>query len=205
MRMGTVRSIRPAREPAHMHEKAMENLRYIRATMERAGAFTALPGLGGAAIGATALGAAWLAARQRTGRAWLAVWLVELVLAVAIGGLATVHKARRSGVPLWTGAGRKFALGFLPPLLAGSLLTAPLFASGKLELLAALWLMLYGVGVIAAGTYSVQIVPAMGACFFALGAVALQAPAGSKDLVLGAGFGGLHLIFGFWIWRKYGG
>jgi hypothetical protein len=203
--MGTVKPIREAREPVQLHAKAMENLRYIRETMERAGSFTAVPGLGGAAIGATALGAAWLASRQRTAREWLTVWLAELVLAVALGGLATVHKARRSGVPLWTEAGRKFALGFLPPLLAGSLLTAPLFAAGKLELLAAVWLLLYGVAVIAAGTFSVQIVPAMGACFFALGAVALQAPAESRDLLLGAGFGGLHLIFGFWIWRKYGG
>jgi hypothetical protein len=81
----------------------------------------------------------------------------------------------------------------------------PLYQSGRLELLAGLWLILYGVAVIAAGTFSVQIVPAMGACFFALGAIALQAPAATKDLLLGAGFGGLHLIFGFWIWRKYGG
>jgi hypothetical protein len=203
--MGIVKPIRPASQPAEMHEKAMENLRYIRATMERAGAFTAVPGLGGVAIGATALAAAWIASRQQEARAWLTVWMAELVIAVSLGGLAMVHKAIRSKVPLWTEAGRKFALGFLPPLVAGSLLTMPLYQSGRLELLAGLWLILYGVAVIAAGTFSVQIVPAMGACFFALGAIALQAPAATKDLLLGAGFGGLHLIFGFWIWRKYGG
>jgi len=192
-------------DPIPIHTHALENLRYIRSTMERAGSFTAVPGLGGMIMGSTVLPAAWLAARQTTPHAWLTVWLVEMVLAVAIGCLAMAHKARRSRQPLWHDAGRKFLWSFSPPIIAGALLTWPLFLAGPLNLLAAAWLLLYGAAVIAGGAFSVRIVPAMGLAFFALGVVALLAPPALRDLPLAAGFGGLHLVFGFWIYRRYGG
>lgn len=192
-------------EPIRIADHALENLRYIRTAMERASAFTAVPGLGGMIMGATALPAAWLAAHQPSPRAWLTVWLTELILAVAIGSLAMVHKASRSGTSMWNEAGRKFLLAFAPPILAGALLTWPLFHAGLLHTTAAAWLMLYGVAVIAGGAFSVRIVPAMGLCYFALGVVTLFAPPALRDFTLAAGFGGLHLIFGFWIYRRYGG
>lgn len=173
--------------------------------MERAGSFTAVPGLGGMVMGATALPAAWLASRQQTAQAWLAIWLTEMVLAVAIGSLAMVHKARRSGAPLWNDAGRKFALSFAPPIVAGALLTWPLYQAGLLHVVAATWLVLYGAAVLAGGAFSVRIVPAMGIGYFALGIITLLAPVTLRDMTLAAGFGGLHLVFGFWIFRRYGG
>jgi len=192
-------------EPIRLHDHAIENIRFIRTAMERAGSFTAVPGLGGMVMGATALPAAWLASRQASPGAWLAVWHTELVLAVAIGALAMVHKARRTGTPLWTAAGRKFLLAFAPPILAGALLTWPLYHAGLLHLVAACWLLLYGIAVIAAGAFSASIVPSMGLAYFALGIVSLITPPGLRDLPLAAGFGGLHIIFGFWIYRRYGG
>ncbi len=188
-----------------MTDHALDNLNYIRSAMERASSFTAVPGLGGMIMGATALPAAWWAARQSTPLGWLTVWLTELILAVAIGSLAMVHKANRSGAPIWHEAGRKFVLSFAPPILAGALLTWPLFHAGLYQTVAAAWLMLYGVAVIAGGAFSVRIVPAMGLCYFALGVVTLIAPPALRDIPLAAGFGGLHLIFGFWIHRRYGG
>jgi hypothetical protein len=192
-------------EPIPIHDHALENLRYIRSAMERAGSFTAVPGLGGMVMGATALPAAWLASRQHTAQAWLVIWLTEMVLAVAVGSLAMVHKARRSNVPLWNDAGRKFALSFAPPIVAGALLTWPLYEAGLLHVVAALWLILYGAAVLAGGAFSVRIVPAMGIGYFALGIITMLAPPYMRDIPLAAGFGGLHLVFGFWIYRRYGG
>ncbi len=192
-------------EPIRLENHAIENIRYIRTAMERAGSFTAVPGLGGIGMGLTALPAAWLASRQASAQGWLAVWSTEAIVAGVIGALSMVHKARSTGAPLWTAAGRKFAMAFAPPLAVGALLTWPLYHAGLLHLVAAMWLFLYGVAVMAAGAYSVSIVPSMGLAYLALGVVAMLSPQGLKDLPLAAGFGGLHIVFGFWIYRRYGG
>jgi hypothetical protein len=205
--MATIRPIRrPAPEPAGMHDHAIDNLRYIRETMERAGSFTAVPGVGGILMGCTALVAALVAARQVDAASRLAVWLVEALLALAVGIAAAARKARRAGgLPLLSGPGRKFLEGFVPPLAAGTLLTVALARAGDVAAIPGLWLLLYGVAVVTGGAASVRIVPVMGLCFLALGALALFAPAGQGNLLLGAGFGGLHILFGIIIAARYGG
>ena len=203
-----VRPMRPqnrASEPIALHERAMDNLQFIRQTMERAASFTAVPGRAGVIMGASALGAAWLAATQATRGGWLAVWLAEAALAAGIAAVGITLKARRAGLPLLTGPGRKFLLSFLPPVLTAAALTWALYRTGAGELIPALWLLLYGAGVVTAGTVSVRVVPLLGVCFMALGAVALIAPAAWANALLAAGFGGLHIVFGAVIARNYGG
>lgn len=192
-------------EPPALHDRAMDNLRYIRETMERASAFTAVPGWGQVAIGITAMIASYLAAQQPTRRAWLAVWLAEAIIAVLIAGWLMDRKARALGVPLFSGPGRKVVFSLSPPLIVGALLTAALFRAGFVGHIPAVWLLLYGTGVVTGGMYSVSVVPLMGVCFMTLGAVALFAPAAWGIWLLAAGFGGLHIIFGAIIARKYGG
>lgn len=191
--------------PVALHDRAADNLRYIRETMERAGSFTAVPGWGGVAMGVTAVVAAALAARQPSTARWLAVWLGEAVLAVPIALGAMALKARRVEARLFSGVGRKFVLSFLPPVLAGAVLTAAFWSSGSMTLVPGLWLLLYGVAVVAAGTFSVRAVPIMGACLIALGAAALFSPPAWGNAYLAAGFGGLQMGFGVWIARRHGG
>jgi hypothetical protein len=188
-----------------LREHAIENLRFIRETMERSASFTAVPGWGGAAMGITALGAALVAARQTSPGAWLATWLVEAALASAIGAWTLGRKARAGGVPVLSGSGRRFALGLCPPLVAGALLTAVLYRAGLLSVLPGLWLLMYGAGVATGGAFSVKIVPVMGLCLMAAGAVALFAPLAWGNWLMGAGFGGLQIICGIIIARRYGG
>lgn len=190
--------------PVALHERAADNLRFIRETMERATSFTAISGLGYILMGLTAGVAAWIAALQATPVGWLSVWLVELVVA---GGLAvgmTARKARAEGVSIRSHAGRKLILAFLPPMVMGGLLTAAAFSAGDYALIPGTWLGLYGAGVMTGGAHSVRIVPLMGAAFVACSAVALLTPV-PGDLLLGAGMGGLHVLFGAIIWRRYGG
>lgn len=190
--------------PQPLADRAFDNLRYIRATMERAGSFTAVPGWGQVAVGTTALVAAVVAARQQSTLNWLVVWLGEAMVALAIGGWTMVRKARAVNNSLLSGPGRRFGLSFLPPLVVGGLLTVALYLGGARALIPAVWLLLYGTGVITGGAFSVPVVPVMGLGFLALGTVALFVPALGNGL-LAAGFGGLHIVFGFWIARRYGG
>ncbi|MGH9593370.1 MAG: hypothetical protein ACRD5L_09785, partial [Bryobacteraceae bacterium] len=155
---------------------AADNLRFIRETMESAGRFTAVPGWGGVGMGVTALAASVAAALQPTGGRWLAVWLVELAIAVAIATGTTVQKARAAKVEIFSAPGRKFALSFAPPLVVGALLTVVLYQAGLLHALPGTWLLLYGTAVVTGGAFSVRIIPLMGLCFMVLGAAALFTP-----------------------------
>jgi hypothetical protein len=188
-----------------IHHRAIENLRYIRDAMERAGPFTAVPGWGGVAMGATAAVAALIAHQQPTTERWLLTWLAEGWLAFAIGGLAMVRKVGAGEDSLLSRRSRRFVLAYAPPILVGGLLTLALYRVGLVTLLPALWLLLYGTAVVTGGALSVPVVPVMGACFIALGAVTLFLPAAWGDLMMGLGFGLLHVIFGLWIAWRYGG
>lgn len=188
-----------------LHVHALENLRFIRETMERSGSFTAVPGWGGAAMGLTAVVAALVAARTETPEAWLATWLVAALVAMLVGVWATVRKVRAAAVPILSGPAQKFVLSLAPPLFAGALLTVALYRAGLLAPLPGMWLLLYGAAVMTAGAFSVRIVPVMGLSFMLTGTLALFSPAAWGNWFLGAGFGGLQVLFGIVIARRYGG
>lgn len=183
----------------------MDNLRYIRETMARAAEFTAVPGWGGVAMGLTALVAAWIAAGQRTPDHWLLVWIVEGWVAFAVGGVTLVRKANAGNTPLLSRPGRRFALSYAPPILVAAVLTVAFYRAGQFDLLPGVWLILYGTAVLSGGAFSVRIVPVMGLCFMAVGAVALFTPPTWSNGVMAFGFGGLHVLFGLIIARRYGG
>ncbi len=191
--------------PRPLRDRALDNLQFIRSTMERAGSFTAVPGWGMVVVGCTALAATWLGLRQARAADWLAVWLGEAVLAVVVGGAAMVQKARAANDPLLSGPGRRFGLSFLPPLVVGALLTIALHRAQLFALMPGMWLLLYGTAVATAGAFSVRVVPLMGACFMVLGAAALFAPFRWWPWFMVAGFGGLNIAFGLIIARRYGG
>jgi hypothetical protein len=194
----------PRPEPLQIHAHAMDDLRYIRQTLERAGSFTAVPGVGGVLMGCTALAAARLSGHQASSAAWLKVWTLEAAVALLIGIVGAALKSRRFKLPLLSGPGRKFIAGFAPAMLAGALLTAVFFRAGISGFLPGVWLLLYGVAIVSGGYSSVRVVPLMGACFMLVGSAALLVP-GWNEVLLAAGFGGLHVVFGGVIAVKYGG
>lgn len=204
--MTSIRLVSPEPEqPPALHERAMDNLRFIRQTMERASAFTGVAGWGQVAIGITALLAAFIAARQSVFQIWLAIWIAEALVALLIAGWSMDRKARAVQIPLLAGPGRKVAFSLSPPFFVGGLLTVVLYRAGLTNAIPGVWLLLYGTGVVTGGMFSVSIVPIMGLCFMALGAVTLFTPASYGNWFLAAGFGALHIVFGVVIARRYGG
>jgi hypothetical protein len=193
-------------QPERLDAHAADTLRFIREAMTRASAFTAIPGWGGVLMGITATAAAAISGPPDNSLRWVMVWFAEAAVAAAIGLGAMARKARRTGTPLSTAApAYRFALAYVPPLVAGMVLT-PVFAT--LELMARLpgcWLLLYGTALASGGAFSVRIVPLMGVCFMALGTIAFAAPASSGHYFMAAGFGGFHIVFGIIIARNYGG
>ena len=192
-------------EPTPLHDHALESVRVIRDAMERAGSFTAVPGYGMIAIGLTAFIAAAIASGTTSGGGWLATWTTDGGIAVMISLASIVRKARRLAIPLASGTARKFALAFVPSLVAGAVLTFVLASHDLDSLLPGAWLLLYGTAVTAAGALSVRIVPVMGICFMALGVAALSVAPGYGNALMAAGFGGLHIVFGVIVARQHGG
>jgi len=196
--------LRPS-NPVALDDRARDNLRFIRETMERAGSFTAVPGWGGIAMGITALGAAAIAWRQARPDTWLLIWLAEALVAVGIAVWTTISKAREVSASIFAGPARRFAYSFAPPIFVGALLTLLLVRIGYAAAAPGVWLLLYGTGVVTGGAFSIRIVPLMGLCFMVLGAVALFCPWSWGNAFLAAGFGGFHILFGAVIARNYGG
>jgi hypothetical protein len=190
--------------PPALHTHAIDNLRFIRQTMERAGPFTAVPGWGGVLIGVIALAASAIAGPLTDAR-WLVIWLAAATVAVGVGFAAILLKILASASPFFAAPLQRFALAYLPPLAAGAVLTAAFAANGLTARLPGCWLLLYGTALAAGGAMSVRIVPIVGILFMALGTTALFAPAGLGNAFMAAGFGGLHIGFGLIIARKYGG
>ena len=191
--------------PVALHDRAMDNLRFIRETMERSSSFTAVSGKGGVGMGLVALTAAVLSRGDTGSDAWVATWMAAAVLSLGLALVLMGRKARDAGLTLLSGPGRKFAWNVTPPLVVGGLLTLGLTQAGLTQLLPATWLLLYGAGVVTGGAFSVRIVPLMGLVFMALGTAALLAPPSLGNVFMAVGFGGLHIAFGAIIWRKHGG
>jgi hypothetical protein len=193
-----------APEPIHAH--AIDNIRFIRDTMSRATEFTAVPGWGGVAMGVTALITAAVSGPPDDSLRWVLVWLADACVGAAIALGTMAMKARRAGTPLSSAApAHRFALGYLPPLVAGVVLTPVFVLGGLMARLPGCWLLLYGTAAATGGAFSVRIVPILGLCFMALGVVAFAVPAAWGHWFMAAGFGGLHIGFGLVIARKYGG
>lgn len=198
-------SHQPMSESPALHARAMADLRFIRETMENVSSFSAFSGWGLILIGAVATACGILAARQPTQLRWLMAWLAAAAVSALIGALSTARKVRTAQQPLIPGPASKFALSLAPAVVSGALLTGALERAEHFDLLPGTWLLLYGAGLVAAGAWSVRVVPVIGITFMGLGAVGLLLPLQWGNWLLVCGFGVLHIAFGLIVGRKHGG
>ncbi len=203
--------------PPALSDRAIDNLRFIRETMESSATFTAISGRGIVATGVVAWIAYGVSGNSLGSPRWLFTWITAAVIAFLISAVSTWRKAESSTPPVTGAMGRKLALAFFPALVAGAVVTAVALRAGWFVALPGVWLIMYGAAVMAGGALSVPVIPVMGASFMLLGAMALGAPVVLENvwsletrtemlnLMMALGFGGLHLVFGTAIARRYGG
>ena len=204
--MADVLPIRPRpSNPPEMQARAMDNLRFIRETMEAAGTFTAVSGWGQVVIGVTAVVAAMVATRFAGTAEWVLIWAAEAGLALLVSVWFMYNKAKSASLPLLTGSARKLLFSFSPVFAVGMVVTVAFMQRGLYGLLPGIWMTLYGTAVVAAGAFSVRIVPVMGAAFIMVGGIALFAPPTWSTTLMIVGFGLLHVVFGYVIARRHGG
>jgi hypothetical protein len=197
---------RPRRvPPTSIDNGALENLRYIRSTIEAADTFTTVPGKGCVAMGITALVAVGLESVPALEPHWLAIWVGAAMVACTSALFFMEQKARAQGLSLRRSVARRFFMTLAPAFLAGAILTAALTGKIDRELMTGMWLLLYGTGLTACGVFSIPAVFTAGIAFMGLGAATLWLPPGSAHVVLALGFGGIHLVLGTAIVRHHGG
>ncbi len=189
-----------------LHERAEADLAFVRAAVERSSHFTAVPGVGGVLMGFSALVAGHFAHRQPDSRSWLTVWCIEATVAVSIGVLFFVLKARRRNLPIAGGPSKRFFAALFPSLFAGAALSVALVLNGTYTLLPTVWMLSYGVAVLNAASTSVApAVRMVGALFLIAGGLSIATPATLGDYWMALTFGVIHILFGALIALKHGG
>jgi hypothetical protein len=184
-------------EPVVLGEHAEATLRYIRSSMDAA-SVVVTPGSAGIVVGIVGVIAALLAAGPLQAH-WPWVWIAAAPLACLSGAMVMARQQRLHGRTLFGPSGRRLALCLAPALLAGALLTGAELYDGNVRAVAGTWLLLYGCAVVTASAATIRLAIWLGALFMVLGAAALVLPLGAHNLLLGAGFGGLHLVFGAYL------
>ena len=203
---------RPIRDRAQPLESPQDNLQYIRQTLDAASRLSSVSGIGLVAVGALALSAVVLNVRV-TGAPWrsaypfraLTVWAALLVVSAAVTTGSMAAKSRRTGQLFWSPVLRKALAICAAPMLLGLLISIALLRRGELELLPLIWLGCYGAALTSAGVISVSPVRWMGISFLLLAALAVFAPVAGGLALLALGFGGLHLLFGGYIYWRHDG
>jgi hypothetical protein len=190
----------PAAKTVHLDSHAIATLRYIRASINAA-ASVAIPGSAGVVIGIVGFAAAALSLVPHLQSYWLSIWLAAAPIAATAGGLLLARPASLASFIATGTPGRKLALGLLPSLFAGAVMSAVLWTADRTMAIPGTWLLLYGCALISASVSTTTIVAWMGLCFAGLGITALFAPVVLQIPLLGLGFGGLHILFGILIGR----
>jgi hypothetical protein len=185
--------MRPA-NTVMLDSHALATLRYIRASMDAART-VAVPGSAGVAVGAIGIAAAIL-----TGGAlhpyWLATWIGAAVAGACAGAFLLAQQTLPRGFALSGTPVRKVFLHLLPSLGAGAVLTLVLYRSGDAHAIPGMWLLLYGCALLHASAVTTRIIAVLGGIFMALALLAFVASDAVQTILMGVGFGAVHLSYG---------
>lgn len=199
-------------------QDALENLRVIRSLMEKAHIYRAISApaalLGGVLAVVCAVWNGWEAFQNSgvvdSGR-WdfLLQWLGILFVTGVVNVCLLAREAARRGQPLVSDGMRMALRAIGAPLLAGGVLGIGLVVHLQAHVMAALlWVVCYGLALLATSSFSPRSLVRLGWAFILLGLVLFWAWAANNDIrllrtdeavasvLMGATFGLCHLVYG---------
>ncbi|WP_104384241.1 hypothetical protein [Sphingobacterium sp. HMA12] len=194
-----------------------KELGQIRSLMEKSSKFVSISGLSGVLIGCYALLGTLLGYYITTNtevlnnqfsgdltllNIFLILAILILVLSLLTGWLMARKKAKKSRQSIWNITSKSLLFAVSIPLVTGGLLALILLAQGYYHLIAGMLLIFYGVALAAGSIYTFTEVRWLGILEICLGLLALYLPDHGL-LFWGLGFGGLHIIYGFIVYKKY--
>lgn len=188
---------------------ALRNLERIRALMERATRYSHLSGWSAIVAGGLAMAGAVLCWKLRVNfnhpfcaTPLAAIWGSVLVLALGQHVAFTVASARRRGEPAWTHLTRQVVISMLPSFFVGAAITGYGLQTGQLDLLPPIWMLAYGMSLLALGLFAGPKIQGVGILFLLLGAATLWWFQEYGLRMMLVSFGGLHVLLGAWIvWK----
>lgn len=184
-------------------DQAEQNLQVIRTLMERSTIYRRALGPMMVWAGVVAIVAATVGGYRHIhgAREFIGFWVGTCAVAL----LGALWLARRQAVrdqePFWSSPMRRVAQAFLPAMIAGAALTLFTWwiAADLTDNLVALWAMLYGCALHAAGMFAPRSLRYAGWLFIIGGATHLVHASLPAHVAMGAIFGGLHLACGLYL------
>jgi hypothetical protein len=203
--------------------KAEEDLRVIRSLMERATVYRAISAPAALVAGLLSIFAAsaiYLNDQTRLsinrpvqGRAFAAIWLAVLAIAVATNAFFIWREAKKDGRPFISSGMRLSLRAIAPTLIIPAAITVWFLVSGykgatEQELVVA-WIAFYGLALLSTGLFAPRSLVCLGWAFL-LTALALPAlknavgdlPANLPNIAMGITFGLYHLIYAVCAWPR---
>jgi hypothetical protein len=189
--------------------------------MERSSRFISLSGLSGIAAGICALAGAWFAKqkledyyvifdKQGYGddsfhQLKIDLFIIAMVVLAAAWASAfyfTWRKARHNKMPVWDMSAKRLTINMFIPLVAGGLFIMAFYQHDEWRYIAPACLVFYGLALVNASKYTLTDIRYLGYCEIILGLINTQF-VGYGLYFWTAGFGLLHIIYGFVMWWKY--
>lgn len=207
-------------------QKLSSELQDIKQMMERSSRFISLSGLSGIAAGICALAGAWLAnaflannksvvySKQSTGNTdsilygdfvnstLLQIACVTFIAAFLSAFIFTYRRSKKTNVPIWGTTAKRLMINVSVPMITGGIFLIALIKNGSYDFVAPGCLIFYGLGVLNASKYTLPETRYLGYSEIILGLLNLYFT-GEGLYFWAAGFGGLHIIYGVFMWWKY--
>ena len=199
----------------------LDALQDIRRMMKRSSRFISLSGLSGIAAGVWALVGAYFAHNwikdyyrefnnaDYTHESFSHLKLNLFLLAAAVVGLALItavfftwRRAGQNKLPLWDHSSRQLVINTAIPMITGGLFIIAMLQYNEWRFVAPACLIFYGLGLVNGSRYTLSDIRYLGFMEIVLGLINTQF-IGYSLYFWAAGFGILHIIYGFVMWWKY--